>query len=370
MKSTVSAGLTFLCLLGACRPVADAPAKASPFVSTPVAAFEEPWALAFLPDGRMLVTEKKGRLLIVSADGKTRMAVAGVPAVSYGGQGGLGDVAIGPEGHVYLSWAEDGKGDLRGAAVGRGRLVESGGTARLDGFEVIWRQEPKVSGRGHYGHRILFSPDGQYMYLSSGERQKFTPAQDMDQNLGKIVRLTPTGMIPSDNPFYDQGRVRAQIWSYGHRNPLGIAFDGAGRLWDVEMGPEGGDELNLVRRGVNFGWPLVSNGDHYDGRTIPDHPTRPDLAAPAISWTPVISPSSLLFYSGALFPAWKGSAFIGGLSSEALVRVTFDGDKAREAERFPMNARIREVEQGPDGALWLLEDGSGGRLLRLSPSGK
>src|SRR5690606_24225402 len=200
-------------------------------------------------------------------------------------------------------------------------------------------------------------------------RQKFDPAQDLQSNLGKIVRLRDDGSVPGDNPFAERGGVAAEIWSLGHRNPLGLAFDAQGRLWNVEMGPRGGDELNLVRRGANYGYPLVSEGNHYSGRSIPDHATRPDLASPAMAWNPVISPSSLMFYDGDEFPDWRGSAFIGGLSSQSLVRVVFDGERAREAERFAMGQRIREVEQGPDGAIWVLEDcrrGSAGRLLRLS----
>ncbi len=223
-----------------------------------------------------------------------------------------------------------------------------------------------MSGKGHYGHRILFSADG-YLYISSGERKKFDPAQDMRQNLGKIVRLHHDGSVPDDNPFSDQGGVSAQIWSLGHRNPLGIAFDGQGRLWNVEMGPKGGDELNLVVRGENYGYPTVSNGDHYNGKEIPDHETRPEFAAPKAWWTPVISPGGLMFYSGDLFPVWKGNAFIAGLSAETLVRITFDGESASEAERFDMNKRIRAVKQGPNGAIWLLEDRDGGRLLKLTP---
>jgi glucose/arabinose dehydrogenase len=203
------------------------------------------------------------------------------------------------------------------------------------------------------------------LWISSGERQKFDPAQDMRANLGKIVRLNDDGSVPNDNPFADKGGVTAQIWSLGHRNPLGIAFDSKGELWNVEMGPAGGDELNLVKRGANYGYPVVSNGDHYDGRSIPDHNTRPEFNAPAVSWTPVISPSSFIIYSGSEFPAWQGNGFIGGLSSKALVRIEFNGEAAREAERFDMGRGIREVEQGPDGAIWLLEDDAGGRLLKL-----
>jgi glucose/arabinose dehydrogenase len=229
---------------------------------------------------------------------------------------------------------------------------------------------PKVDGGGHYSHRIAFGPDG-YLWVSSGDRQKFDPAQDMQANLGKILRLNDDGSVPADNPFADRGGVTAQIWSLGHRNPLGLAFDAQGRLWNVEMGPMGGDELNLVQRGANYGYPIVSNGNHYDGTDIPDHPTRPEFSAPAVFWNPVISPSSLMFYSGSEFPQWRGDAFIGGLSSQSIVRIEFDGDSAREAERFEMGMRIRAVEQGPDGAIWILEDeregrGGQGRMFRLT----
>ena len=377
MRQSLLAAAALLAIVpAACAqpsPGNSPPIETAAFTARQVAFFDEPWAMTFLPDGRMLVTTKPGDLLVATQDGRKSRTVTGVPKVDYGGQGGLGDVILSPDfrndRYIYLSYAEAGPNDTRGAAVARARLTlkpdAQGGS--LDQVQVIWRQEPKVDGRGHYGHRLAFSPDGQYLFISSGERQKFTPAQDLNQNLGKIVRLTPTGGIPSDNPFYDQGRVKAQVWSYGHRNPLGIAFDARGRLWNQEMGPKGGDELNLVKRGANYGYPIVSNGDHYDGRPIPDHPTRPEFEAPKTTWNPVISPAGLVIYTGDLFPAWKGSAFIGGLSSEALVRVAIDGDRAREAERWPMQARIREIEQGPDGALWVLEDKAGARLLKLTP---
>lgn len=348
-------------------------AKTQPFAVTEIATFNEPWALAFIPGSPFaLVTEKSGKLKYWEEGGAV-VDVTGVPAVKYGGQGGLGDVVLHPDfannSYVYLSYAEAGEGDKAGAAVARAKLDTSGAAPALKELQVIWRQEPKVSGGGHYGHRIAFGPDGM-LYIASGERQKFDPAQDMTANLGKVVRLTDGGMIPSDNPFYDQGsQVKAQIWSLGHRNPLGLAFDAQGRLWDIEMGPAGGDELNLVIKGKNYGYPIVSNGDHYDGRTIPDHPTRPEFEAPKLWWTPVISPSSLIFYSGKLFPEWKGNAFAGGLSSEALVRIKIDGDTATEAERFSMGNRIRSVVEREDGSLWLLEDGPGGRLLKLTPKG-
>lgn len=370
--------IRYLALLSlALTACAAAGPEEHPFTTTPVAQFEEPWAMTFLPDGRMLVTEKPGRLLIVTTAGSKSAPVSGTPEVDYGGQGGLGDVVLHPDfasnGLVYLSYAEAGDDNTRGAAVGRGRLqLDAQGGGSLEEFEVIWRQAPKVSGRGHYGHRLAFSGDG-YLFISSGERQKFDPAQDMSGNLGKIVRLFDDGRVPADNPFAEEGGVTAQIWSLGHRNPLGLAFDAEGRLWNQEMGPAHGDELNLVQPGLNYGYPIVSNGDHYNGDEIPDHDTRPEFEPPVEYWVPAISPAGLMFYDGDLFPAWRGSAFIGGLSSQALVRVAFDGVDAEEAERFEMGARIREVEQGPAGAIWVLEDDrkeSEGRLLKLTPRAK
>ncbi|MBL8297999.1 MAG: PQQ-dependent sugar dehydrogenase [Rhodanobacteraceae bacterium] len=370
---TLSASIRHLLLnlpLGCALSGAVSAETALPFDVRVVTRLNEPWALTFLPDGRLLVTEKKGKLKVLTQDGKSG-EVSGVPAVDYGGQGGLGDVVLHPKfsdnGWVYLSYAEAGDSGTRGAAVARAKLVlDAQGGGKLDGFDVIWRQQPKVTGYGHYGHRIAFAADGQ-LFISSGERQHFDPAQDMQGNLGKIVRLNDDGSLPKDNPFAAQGGVAAQVWSLGHRNPLGIAFDGAGKLWNVEMGPKGGDELNLVVRGANYGYPIVSNGDHYSGKDIPDHATRPEFQAPAVSWTPVISPGGFIIYSGKQFADWTGDGLIAGLSSKALVRVEFSGSTAKEAARYDMGERIREIEQGPDGSLWLLEDGSAGRLLQLTP---
>jgi glucose/arabinose dehydrogenase len=360
----------------ACSPVASDAAPANnddkPFEATVIADFDEPWAMTFIPGtSQALITEKKG-VLKLWEDGGAVVDVTGVPKVAYGGQGGLGDVILHPDfannKFVYLSYAEASEGGY-GAAVARAKLDQSGSTAALTDLQVIWRQEPKVSGQGHYGHRLAFGPDGM-LYISSGERQKFTPAQDLNQNLGKIVRLTDGGMIPSDNPFYDQGRVKSQIWSYGHRNPLGIAFDAQGRLWNQEMGPAHGDELNLVKKGANYGYPNVSNGNHYDGRDIPDHSAGDGYEAPKLFWNPAISPAGLMYYSGDMFPEWKGSMFIGGMNTPALVRVKLDGENASKADQWDLGARIREVEQGPDGAIWVLEDQRGnsqGRLLKLTP---
>jgi len=358
--------ISLCCALCACVSADDG----RPFDTEVVATFDEPWAMAFLPDGRLLVTEKKGRLLLVSHDGQALTEIAGVPDVDYGGQGGLGDIALHPDfagnGVVYVSYAEIGTRDTRGAAVARGRLVLGDDAGILEDVEVIWRQVPKVNGRGHYGHRLIFGPAG-YLYISSGERKKFDPAQDMQSNLGKIVRLHDDGSVPDDNPFADQGGVTAQIWSIGHRNPLGIAFDAQGQLWNVEMGPRGGDELNRVARGENYGYPIVSNGDHYSGKKIPDHDTRPEFAAPAMWWTPVISPGGFIIYDGDLFPDWSGNGLAAGLSSKSLVRIEFNGETAREVQRFDMGKRMRAIKQGPNGAVWMLEDKKGARLLKLSP---
>lgn len=346
------------------------------FTTTRVAQFQQPWAMTFLPDGRLLVTEMGGSLRLFDPATRRSGLVTGTPATTKVSQGGLGDVVLHPRfarnGLVYLSYVEPGGEGLFGGAVARGRLVtDADGGGRLEGLETIWRQAPKQTGGGHFGLRLAFDRAGK-LWISSSERQKFDPAQAMDGNLGKMIRLEDDGRVPADNPFARGGGVAAQVWSLGHRNILGIAFDARGRLWAHEMGPKGGDELNLIRKGANYGYPLVSNGDHYDGKPIPDHPTRPDFPAPVITWTPAISPAGFVIYDGALFPAWRGNGFIGGLSSKSLVRVAFDGESAREAERFDMGTRIREVEQGPDGALWLLEDGnrgSEGWLLRLAPAG-
>ncbi len=346
-------------------------AQHAEFTVTTVGQFDEPWALEFLPDDRLLISEVGGALKLLNSDGSVG-EITGLPEVVHGGQGGFGDIVLHPDfsdnNLIYVSYVERGNGETSGAAVARAQLRLAGDGGELNDLEIIWRQVPKVTGRGHFGHRIVFGPNG-YLWISSGERQKFDPSQDMESNLGKIVRLNMDGSIANDNPFFESGGVTAEIWSLGHRNPLGLAFDQSGRLWNIEMGPRGGDELNLVRRSANYGYPIVSNGNHYDGRDIPDHHTRPEFATPAVFWDPVISPSSLMFYSGSEFPDWRGDAFVGGLSSESLVRIEFDGESAREAQRFDMGRRIRAVEQGPDGSIWLLEGGrrdGNGYLLKLT----
>jgi glucose/arabinose dehydrogenase len=353
------------CVVAGCSDMAEVNArvKDKPFVSKPLADFDMPWAMTFLPDGRILVTERGGRLFIVTQEGRKSAPLAGIPRVAAAGQGGLGDVVLHPDfttnRYVYLSYAEPGPNGTAGTAVGRGKLS---GNA-ITGFEVLWRQQPKVTGNGHFSGRIAFAPDGT-LFITSGDRQKGTPAQDPDTNLGKVVHLTDSGGIPADNPFAREKGVKAQLWSWGHRNLLGLAFGPDGRLWEIEMGPQGGDEVNLIQKGGDYGWPTVSNGDDYDGTPIPDHPTRPEFKPPLVYWNPSVSPSGLIYYSGDVFPEWKGSLLLGGLSGEALIRVSLEGG-VKKADRYAMGGRIREVEQGPDGSVWLLEDG--GRLAKLEP---
>ncbi|MCB2088310.1 MAG: PQQ-dependent sugar dehydrogenase [Sphingomonadaceae bacterium] len=351
-------------------------ASEAPFTVTEETSYDEPWAIAVEPGtGRIFVTEKGGTIRNYQPASGVEGIVSGAPKVDYGGQGGLGDIAFAPDYEtsrmIYLSWAEAGPGNTRGAAVGRGTLScggENDEVCRIEGLTVIWRQSPKVSGRGHYSHRIAFSPDGQYLFIASGERQKMDPAQDLSGNLGKVVRLNLDGTPAAGNPMAEQGGIAAQIWSWGHRNILGLAFDAEGKLWEVEHGPRGGDELNLVKPGSNYGWPIVSNGVHYNGDPIPDHETRPEFTPPAISWTPVIAPGDMAFYNADLFPEWQGDLLIAGLGSSALVRVEFDGETAREAARYNMDARIRDVAVGIEGTIFVIEDGEGGRLLQLYPA--
>lgn len=326
---------------------------------------ERPWGIAFLPDGRMLVTERAGRLRILDQDGTLSEPLTGVPEVYAKGQGGLLDVAIGPKFEttrfVYISYAEPGEGGA-GTAVARGRLTESG----LEDVKVVFRQTPKVSGGNHFGGRLVFTPHDR-LFITLGERFKFDPAQDLDSHLGKIVRINPDGSVPPDNPFIGQKDAQPEIWSYGHRNVQGAAIHPeTGKLWETEFGPRGGDELNIPAPGMNYGWPVVSWGDHYDGKDIPDPPTHPEFADAIRHWTPVISPSGIAFYTADAIPAWKGDLLISGLSSQAITRLTLDGEKVTGEERIPMGARIRDVAQGPDGAVYALTDEANGKVLRLT----
>ena len=333
-----------------------------------VAQFNEPWAIVSLKDGRLLITERKGKLQLFDPRTKQKVEVKGIPQVAYGGQGGLGEVALHPDfannQWVYLSYAEQGQGGY-GAVVIRGKLDLNQTAPQLTQIERIWTQVPKFSGQGHYAHRIVFEPDGK-LWIGSGERQQFTPAQDMQSNAGKIIRLNDDGSIPADNPFMNQGKIAQQIWSLGHRNPLGMAFDPQGQFWVIEMGPKGGDELNKIIKAKNYGYPVVSNGDHYDGKPIPDHATRPEFEAPALDWTPVISPSDLLFYTGNVFPQWKNKAITTGLSSKALVIVDTTQNPVKEVQRVDMKERIRGAIQASDGTLWIIQDGTQAKLLKMT----
>src|SRR6478609_5432086 len=378
-----------------------APETDLPFTMTQVATFNLPWRIAFLPDGRMLITEKPGAVWLVTQEG-AKTAVQNVPAVLHQGQGGLLGVFLSPryatDRSVYLTYAEPGDGGSS-LALARAKLTIGDTAASLDGLEVLWREMPKGKG-GQFGAQIAFSPDGQYLFLTVGERQRMTPAQDPDQELGKILRLTLDGKPAPDNPgagktgatsvalidppsdteaaktarivshyqFPEPNLAPAEIWSSGHRTPYGLAFAPDGRLWEVEHGPRGGDELNLIEPGKNYGWPLVSYGVNYNGVPVPKPDSRSDLAKPLIYWVPVIAPGNLTFYKGALFPQWQGSALLGGLNTRTLNRITFDGKGgATPAERWDVGKRIRDVEVAPDGAIWLLEDDRAGGVYRVTP---
>ena len=338
-----------------------------------VSEFNSPWAMSFINSDSLLVTTKAGKLWLVSTSGE-KYLVIGVPKVFAGGQGGLGDVILHPKYEknklVYISYINsDNAGKTRYASVIRGTL-ENSKKPQLKNIEPIWRQIPARQGKGHFSHRIAFGLDGTQhagkIFITSGDRQEQTPAQQWDMALGKIIRLNEDGTVPTDNPFQDKGELAKTFWTVGHRNALGIAFDKNGQLWSDEMGPKDGDERNVVVAGENYGWPLVSEGDHYSGAKIPVHKTRPDFKAPKLFWVPTVAPSGLVFYEGGEFSEWNGNAFIGGLKSKALVRIDFKNKKPFEAERFSWSQRVREVEMGYDGAIWVLEDGPSGRLIKFT----
>ena len=335
-------------------------------VETLADGLQNPWGMAFLPDGRVLVTEKVGTLRIVDKKGAVSDPIKGVPEVAASGQGGLLDVALDPDfktnSLVYLSYSEPGDGGA-GTAVARGKLSDM----TLDDVKVIFSQKPKVDGGNHFGSRLVFAPDGK-LFVTLGERFKFEPAQDLQSHLGKIVRINPDGSVPDDNPFVGKDDALPEIWSYGHRNVQGAAISPkTGKLWTIEFGPKGGDELNIPEPGKNYGWPVVSWGTHYDGEDIPNPPTQPEFTDAIYHWNPVISPSGMTFYTGDVFPDWQGNILIAGLSSTAIVRLTLDGDKVASEDRIAMGSRIRDVVQGPDGAVYALTDGGDGKLLRLTP---
>jgi len=379
------------------------PEATMPFTMTTVNTFELPWRIAFLPDGRMLITEKVGPIWLVSQQGQKIAMVANTPAVYWQGQNGMLGVFLSPhyssDQSIYLTYAEP--GDYGGGlALARAKLNATATTAKLENFQVLWHQMPKGMG-GQEGAQIAFSPDGQYLFLTVGDRQRFTPAQDPNQPEGKILRLTLDGKPAPGNPFFGQtgaatiplidppkdteaaktapvvstytfpgpNLTPAETWTSGHRTPYGMAFSPAGELWEVEHGPRGGDELNLIEKGKNYGWPVVSFGQNYDGVPIPNPSTQPDFAMPVLYWVPVIAPGNLMFYTGTqTFPQWNGSGFVSGLVTKSLVRIVFDGHGgAKATERWEVDHRIRDVEEAPDGSLWMLEDANPGALIHVTP---
>jgi glucose/arabinose dehydrogenase len=378
----------------------QAPEPSNPFIMTHVASFDLPWRIAFLPDGRMLVTEKVGPIWLVTQDGK-KTPVSNVPPVVVQGQVGMLGVFLSPhyatDHSVYLTYAAPAEGGS-GLALARARLALGAGTASLEDLKVLWQDGEGGKG-GQMGAQVAFAPDGKSLFMTVGDRQRFTPAQDPNSPLGKILHLTLDGKPAPGNPgagkvgasnvpvtdpprdteaaktapvvrtytFTGPNLTPAEVWSTGHRTPYGLAFAPDGRLWEVEHGPRGGDELNLIEPGKNYGWPLVSYAPNYDGVPIPSPETRPDLAEPTLYWTPVIAPGNLMFYRGKMFPQWNGSAFVSGLGTKSLSRIVITGATAKSAERWSVDHRIRDVEVAPDGALWMLEDASPGGLFRVTP---
>lgn len=347
------------------------PGLAQPVKTQTVAqGLEHPWSLAFLPDGRMLVTERPGRLNLVTGGG-TVQEITGVPAVAARGQGGLLDVALDSDFNknrlIYLSYAEAGESGA-GTAVARGTLSED--LRRLEDIEVIFRQVPKVSGGNHFGSRLVFASDGK-LFVTLGERFNHRDkAQTLDNHFGKVIRINPDGSVPPDNPFVGREGALPEIWSYGHRNPQSAAIHpGTGKLWIVEHGARGGDELNMPEAGKNYGWPVISYGVNYDGSQIGEGSEKPGMEQPLKHWVPSFAPSGMAFYTGDLFPDWKGDLFVGALAAQELVRVDMDGGEPGEDQRLlgDLGERIRDVRQGPDGALYLLTDSPDGRLLKLTP---
>ena len=336
--------------------------------------FNKPWAIAFLPDGRMLVTEKPtGNLFIVTPDGKKSPAVAGLPRVDGRNQGGLLDVEVGPDyaqsGLIYWTYYEPREGG-NGLAVARAKLMD-GAKPRVDKVQVIFRMQPTLESTLHAGGRLVFAPDGK-LFVTLGERSILpgrVQARDLKSHFGKIVRINPDGSVPKDNPYVGRKDARPEIWSLGHRNILSAALDSQKRLWEVEMGPRGGDELNLVQPTKDYGWPTIGYGEEYSGAPIHKTTQGPGMEQPVYYWDPVISPSGMVIYTGDLFPEWRDNIFIGGLSSQALVRLVMKDDRVVGEERLltDQDARIREVVQGPEGALYLLTDASNGRLLKVTP---
>jgi glucose/arabinose dehydrogenase len=385
---------------------AKAPEAALPFTMTEVAKFNLPWRIAFLPDGRMLITEKPGPVWLVDQSGK-KVQIANTPSVAWRGQGGMLGVYASPtfrtDNNIYLTYSEPGAAESGNALAGslvltRAKLVTEEGFARLENVQVLWRQMPKGLG-GQYGAAVAFAPDGKSLFLTVGDRQRMTPAQDPNSELGKILHLTLDGKPAAGNPFAGQTAAKtvnliapprdtevaktapvvstytypganptpSEVWTSGHRTPYGLAFAPDGRLWEMEHGPKGGDELNLIEKGKNYGWPVVCYCSNYNDVPVAQHPTRPEFEQPKLYWNPIIAPGSITFYKGAMFPQWNGSILMGGMASKTLNRIQINGDKATAAERWNVDKRIRDVAVGPDGAVWMIEDANPGSLIKVTP---
>jgi glucose/arabinose dehydrogenase len=368
-RAGLLAALTLLAATPAlAQPAAPARAIDLPFAITTIATFDAPWAMAFLPDGRALVTEKRGAMILFDPKSSVKTVLAGTPAVVTTNQGGLMDIALAPDFRrsrkLYFSFSEAGEGKTSGAVLATATLHTH--AAALRDVKVIFRGTPYVERASSYSGRIAIAPDGRHLFFTNGERVQIEHAQHPATTLGKVLRLNLDGTPAKGNPLARKG-FHPAIWTYGHRNLTGLAFDSRRRLWEVEMGPRGGDEVNLIKSGANYGWPKASNGTNYDDTDIPDHRAGDGYEGPKAFWPPSLSPSSVAYYDAKLFPAWRNSLFVGGLSDMALDRIVLKGEKATLADHWPLGMRIRQVRTGPDGALWLLQDGPNGKLMRLTP---
>jgi glucose/arabinose dehydrogenase len=375
LAAAVTLAATLLATTAAQAEQTKAPAAGPSRIAVEVVAkgLAHPWSLTFLPDGRMLVTERAGRIRIVDREGNVSKPLAGVPTVAATGQGGLLDIALAPDFErsrlVYVSFSEPRGDRLNGTSVARARLAGTRGDERLADLEVIFRQEPGHSGGLHFGSRLVFAPDGT-LFVTLGERFEMRYAQDLGRHWGKVIRILPDGGVPPDNPFSGQAGARPEIWSYGHRNAQAAAINPAtGVLWVIEHGPRGGDEVNIVARGANYGWPVIGYGIDYSGRRLHDATHKEGMQQPLYYWVPSIAPSGMAFYTGDLFPDWRGNVFTGALAGKALHRLVLDGPRVvgEEVLLRERGERIRDVRQGPDGALWLLTDEADGTILRLTP---
>jgi aldose sugar dehydrogenase len=370
------AGVLAVVTQTAMAEITNAPTRKStsaPKVETFAKGLAHPWGMAFLPDGRLLVTERPGRMRLIDKDGRLSPPLRGLPQVVAGGQGGLLDVALGPDFTssrlIYFSFSEPRGEGTNGTSVARAKLVADANGGKLDDVKVIFRQEPATVSGVHFGSRLAFARDGN-LFVTLGERYQRDRAQDLSTHYGKVVRIRPDGSAPPDNPFVGKAGARPEIWSYGHRNPQAAAIHPvSGKLWTVEHGARGGDEVNIPLPGRNYGWPVITYGRDYSGAKIGEGTAKPGMEQPIYYWDPSIAPSGMAFYTGGLFPEWKGNLFVGALAGQALHRLVLDGERIVGEEQLlsDLGERIRDVRNGPDGALWLLTDNSQGRVLRVVP---